>query len=520
MDRKGKATVFSTVLLVAVWGNGVDGQTVSSGLFDLARMREGRTGRSSSSAKDWRNANGDCRGINIGETLIIGDFTGPGVVTHLWFTVAAEELLWPRMLTLRVYYDDSPIPAVETPIDDFFAMGHGHRTDLNSDPISVSAEGRGLNSWWPMPFRKRARLTLTNDSTRARIDSVYFYVDWQSLPSLPDDVGYFHARYRQEHPCGDDDYLIADIRGRGHYVGTVLSVRNLYHGWFGEGDDRFFIDGEAEPSIRGTGTEDYFGDAWGFRKCSFPFHGVSIFQDGNLAGGRITAYRWHIKDPVVFSTSLKVTIEHKGSVYNQLGIETGRFVPRKDWFSSVAYWYQQGTGKPLSEMPKAEDRVMPHRFIAGKDLLPVTRFEPKGVVRPERIGFVYVPPDVGASYTVPFKVERSGWYDIEPWLAFVVITGIWEPLLDDKPTIGPVDTCDPATDARPVPLGLTYLQAGEHTLKFVSRGVSPKSPRLLPARLTGGMAGLSITEIKIPPPPRPEAKTTPTSATTRATTPR
>jgi hypothetical protein len=478
--------------------------------LELARLREGRTGRSSSAHPDWRNKNGDCRPIEMGQTLIIADLAGPGVITHMWFTIAAEELFWPRMITLRVYYDDSPVPAVETPIGDFFAMGNGLRAEVNSEPVSVSAEGRALNSWWPMPFRKHIRVTLTNDSPRAKIDSVYYYVDWQGLPSLPEDVGYFHARYRQEHPCvTDDDYMIADITGRGHYVGTVLSVRNMYHGWFGEGDDRFFIDGEEEPSIRGTGTEDYFGDAWGFRRCCFPYHGVPIMEGGYIAGDRITAYRWHIKDPVVFNKSLKVTIEHKGSIYNQLGISLASFVPRKDWFSSVAFWYQQGTGRSFGEMPPAAERLMPHQLILGKDLLKVAKFEPMGVVRQEHFAFVYVPAKEGASFTVPFNIERSGWYDVEPWLPFIVITGIWEPLLDEKPTIGPVDTCDPATDVRPVPLGLTYLQSGQHTLKLISRGMSPKSPRLLPARLTGGLAALVLTEIKVQPPPAaPRPKTT------------
>jgi len=483
--------------------------------LEMARLRPGRSHRSSSSAADWRNQNGDCRAIEIGQTLTLADLPGPGVITHLWFTMAAEELHWPRMITLRIHYDDSPVPAVETPIGDFFAMGHGLRAAFSSDPVSVSAEGRALNCWWPMPFRKRARVTLTNDSERARIDSVYYYVDWQSLPSLPEDVGYFHARYRQEHPCGDDDYLIADIVGRGHYVGTVLSVRNMYHGWFGEGDDRFFVDGESEPSLRGTGTEDYFGDAWGFRRCAYPFHGITLMEGGYLAGDRITAYRWHVRDPVVFTTSLKVTIEHKGSIYNSLGLQLAGFVPRKDWFSSVAFWYQQGTGRPFSRMPPGPERVMPHRLIYGKDLLNATTFEPKGIVRPESIGFVYVPPEVGGSFTVPFDIPQSGWYDVEPWLPFVVITGIWEPLLDDKPTIGPVDTCDPATDARPITLGLTYLQSGRHTLKFICRGPSPKSPRLLPARLTGGLAALILTEIKIAPPPKPGPRNRATATTTR-----
>jgi len=471
-------------------------------VLGLARLRPGRTHRSSSSAEDWRNANGDCRGIEIGQTLTLADLTGPGVMTHFWFTVAAEELHWPRMITLRVYYDDSKVPAVETPIGDFFAMGHGLRVNVNSDPVSVSAEGRALNCFWPMPFRKRARVTVTNDSDQARIGSFYYYVDWQKVPSLPADVGYFHARYRQEFPAGDDDYLIADIAGRGHYVGTVLSVRNMYHGWFGEGDDRFFIDGEATPSIRGTGTEDYFGDAWGFRQFCRPFHGVSLFE-GYAAGDRGTAYRWHVRDPVTFTKSLKVTIEHKGSIYNQLGVQQAGFTPRKDWFSSVAFWYQQGTNaKPFSALPAGPERLMPHRLIWGKDLLETATFEPKGGIRKEWGAFIYIPPTPEARFTVKFNIAKSGWYDVEPWLPFVVMTGIWEPLLDDKPTLGPVDTCDANTDVRPVPLGLTHLRAGEHTLKFVCRGESPNTMRILPIHHAGGLAALILTEIKIPPLPK------------------
>lgn len=471
-------------------------------VLGLARLRQGRTGRSSSSAKDWRNQNGDSRSLDIGQTLTLADLKGPGVITHFWFTIAAVgEPYWPRMITLRIYYDDSDVPAVEGPLGDFFAMGNGLRVPVDSEPVSVSSEGRALNCWWPMPFKKRARVTLTNDSTRGRIDSVYYYIDWQGLPSLPDDVGYFHARYRQEHPCGKDDYLIADLKGRGHYVGTVLSVRNMYHGWFGEGDDRFFIDGEPEPSLRGTGTEDYFGDAWGFRVFNRRYHGVSIWE-GYMAGSRGTAYRWHVRDPVTFTTSLKVTIEHKGSIYNQLGVSLAGFTPREDWMSSVAFWYQQGTGKPFSTMPPGPQRVMPHTLIFAKDLLATAVFEPKGVVRDESVAFIYLPPKADASYTVKFSIEETGWYIVEPWLGYIILTAIWEPFLDDKPTVGPIDTCDANTDMRPVPLGLSYLREGEHTVKFVCRGESPKSPRLLPGRLSGGLVGLVITKIDVKQPPK------------------
>ena len=163
-----------------------------------------------------------------------------------------------------------------------------------------------------MPFRKSARITVTNESDK-RCDAFYYYLDWQKYKSLPKDTAYFHAMYRQEYPCVmGRNYLIADLVGRGHYVGTVQSVQNMSSGWYGEGDDFFFIDGEAEPSLRGTGTEDYFCDGWGFRQHDGPFYGVPLWE-GYAAGNRGSVYRFHIPDPVPFKKSLRVEIEHKGS---------------------------------------------------------------------------------------------------------------------------------------------------------------------------------------------------------------
>ena len=196
------------------------------------------------------------------------------------------------------------------------------------------------------------------------------------MPSLPADTAYFHAQYRQEFPAKlGQNYLLLDTEGRGQYVGTVLSVYTRTAGWFGEGDDFFFIDGEAEPSLRGTGTEDYFCDAWGFREFNRPYYGV-VVQDGYELGDRVSVYRWHIKDPVRFNKSLKVEIEHKGGVDDENGKTVMGFGERADLFSSVAFWYQTGKAKRFATLPPADERVVPQTLVEFEDLTEKAKAEP------------------------------------------------------------------------------------------------------------------------------------------------
>jgi hypothetical protein len=189
---------------------------------------------------------------------------GPGIVTHIWLTIAANEYGWPRLLRLRVYYDGSAEPSVDAPVGDFFGVGHGFERAVKSLMVRNSSEGRARNSYWPMPFRKPCRITITNEGRR-RVSNVYYHVDWEKHKELPADTAYFHARYRQELPAPADGkpYAFLNVKGRGFYVGTVLSVVQAEAGWFGEGDEHFFVDGEKNASIEGTGSEDYFNDAWG-----------------------------------------------------------------------------------------------------------------------------------------------------------------------------------------------------------------------------------------------------------------
>ena len=272
--RLVKRPSWTGIAIAASWLAAGCAQPSGSPLEGLERLKDFETRRASSSDANWRNGNADARPIAPGATLTVAELEGPGRIVHIWCTIAHQDPYYSRMLTLRIYWDGESNPSVECPIGDFFGIGHGVDRAYDSMPIRVTSDGRGRNCYWPMPFRKSARITVTNDSDR-NCGAFYYYVDWQKHRRLPDDVAYFHAMYRQEFPCVmGRNYLLADIEGRGHYVGTVQSVYMVSPGWYGEGDDFFFIDGETEPSLRGTGTEDYFCDAWGFKDAERPFYGI------------------------------------------------------------------------------------------------------------------------------------------------------------------------------------------------------------------------------------------------------
>lgn len=329
-------------------------------LANLYQTSDAVTQRASSFDPDWdAGGNADARPIQPGETLVLADLEGPGLITHIWITIAAQDPQYSRLLALRMYWDDETDPSVEAPIGDFFAMGHGIDREVDSAVVAVTSEGRARNCYWPMPFRKRARIEVTNEGSLP-VNAFYYYVDWEQVPSLPANTAYFHAMYRQEYPARfDKRYLYADIEGEGHYVGTVHSARARTPGWIGEGDDFFHIDGETEPRLKGTGTEDYYSDAWGFREMNRPYYGAPLYE-GEKTGDRTTVYRWHIADPIRFKTSLFAEIEHVGP--NGLAPD-GSFAPaygvRMDDIASVAFWYQTEPHKPWTPMPVGAARLYP-----------------------------------------------------------------------------------------------------------------------------------------------------------------
>ncbi|HVX66635.1 MAG TPA: DUF2961 domain-containing protein [Bryobacteraceae bacterium] len=412
-------------------------------LDDLIHLRDSAAFRTSSNNANPAS-NDDSKRPIPGETIVLADLQGPGIVTHLWVTIASNEYGWPRLLRLRVYYDGSSTPGVDAPVGDFFAVGLGQERNVNSAVIRNSSSGRARNSYWPMPFRKSCRITVTNEGRR-RASNLYYHVDWRKVKELPADVAYFHAHYRQELPTVKGrDYEFLNVKGRGHYVGTVFSVVQNQPGWFGEGDEYFYVDGARRPSIEGTGTEDYFNDAWSLRVSDGPYYGVSV-AEGTGLGSRMSAYRWHIPDPIPFQSSLRFEIEHAGWTYNEDGSVRSGFEERADLFSSVAFWYQQGIAEGLEEPPYGAARL-PHgnaRQIEVERALADVRAEngeaevQKEVFWSRDLLFLNA-KGPGAKLHVPFDVEEDGSYELLAQLAHSPDYGTYTATLDGKPLVSDV----------------------------------------------------------------------------------
>lgn len=308
-------------------------------------------------------------------TVTLAEIEGPGAIQHMWMTTFPGN--W-RSLVLRVYWDSEENPSIETPYGDFFANGWCEPCQINSLPVAVNSSG-GMNAYWEMPFRKSARITLENLSEK---EAILYYQITYTLTDIPDDIAYFHAQWRRSNPLPhqEDHVLLANVEGAGHYVGTYLAWQSNNSGWWGEGEMKFYLDGDKDfPTICGTGTEDYFGGAWCFLRprgdhaifngetlgptfleskvdahlteygiYSTPFLGLPqvIKPDGVYRSQpRFGMYRWHIMDPIRFAENLRVTVQ-------ALGWHRGkRYLPLQDDIASVAYWYQTEPHIPHPPMP-------------------------------------------------------------------------------------------------------------------------------------------------------------------------
>lgn len=451
-------------------------------LGDGSFLKGARAMRASSADPNWKDGNADARYIAPKQTFTLAELQGPGIITHIWFTIAAEDPQYPRSLTLRIYWDGEDEPSVESPLGDFFAVGHGLLTPLNSIPVQISSDGRAYNCYWLMPFRKSARITITNDSPDKPVNALYYMIDWLKVEALPENIPYFHAQYRQEYPCEmGKDYLILKTEGKGFYVGTVLSVHMNQPGWFGEGDDRFYIDGEEVPSLQGTGTEDYFNDAWGFRQFNQLFHGVSVWE-GYDVDDRGTAYRWHIQDPIPFSKSIIVTIEHKGQTYDwQTRRYTSGFGERDDFFSSVAFWYQTGKATRFSTVPPLEQRFVPHIYVEAEALISTAKANPTEALQTQDGWWsagkqlFFTPPSSDATLELKINVPEDGLYILKADITHSWDYGIWQASLDDKPLGEKMDLYSPTVQTKRIKLGVLELKLGEHILRFTCQGKSDNS---------------------------------------------
>lgn len=312
--------------------------------------------------------------IGAGEYVILADINGPGIIQHIWITVTDQTsdrnryIL--RDLVLRMYWDEEESPSVESPIGDFFCCGFGESYQVNSMPIVVNPT-RGFNCYFPMPFAKKARITLENQCDE-NIPAFFYQIDYCLEEPQVENMGYFHALWRRQRITEKaKDYVILDrVKGKGQYVGTYLALTTLERYWYGEGEVKIYLDGDIEyPTICGTGMEDYFGGAWSYASqvegrtventFSTPFLGYPYYSNRDMVihnnyhmddmMPQRSFYRWHIMDPILFDEDIRVTIQ-------QIGVYHGGLFERQDDVASVAYWYQNEPHKKFEKLMERKER--------------------------------------------------------------------------------------------------------------------------------------------------------------------
>ncbi len=525
MNLNKSSLLAAVILVVLFWpvgcrnDRGVD--TASGGVLDsLAKPQEGRSMRATSTMRVGelrrgpdgdRNAgerrydptadprgdsdvrsNWDNFNVPPGGTHVLLDTNGPGIVTHIWITfLGPEPQGWaPRgsanhqELMLRMFWDGNPRPAVEAPVGDFFANCFGLRSEVVSLPVIVEG-GDSYNAFWRMPFRESARIEIENQS-RKPLSLLYYNIDWIRLDSLPADTPYFYAQYRQEYPVRKGrDYLLLETTGKGHFVGAVLAVRMRSPAWFGEGDEKIYIDGETIPSIWGTGTEDYFLSAWGLQTTSTPYFGVP-FYDYRTIGGHVSSYRWHLNDPIVFNTGIKVTLEHMGWMSEDENPEyqATSWNEREDDYASVAFWYQTGIPTFPERAPGAEERRLPSLariVVLAADFAEADRHGEGEVMKSagdicEGDVLVYKPPRPAEAWLeFPFEIKAE-----EP-LRLVVSSerspdgGLYQAFLDGVKIGRPIDFYSDLPDGWKFPLLDFWPDPGSHVLRLECVGNIPRS---------------------------------------------
>lgn len=342
---------------------------VSGELYDLAKMKNGVRNRRVSSYDRSGNNRDHLKDIKPGKTRTIAEISGSGVINHIWITIApGPDRLCRNDIIIRMYWDGNEYPSVESPIGPFFGQGWNEQYNYASFPLSAGpGNGTGLSSYFTMPFAKGARIEIENQ-TNEKIDAFYFYVDYLEMKKLPEDMGRFHAWYNHEltealpegetewgvtgkegeNKTGENNYVFADIQGKGHFIGLNYYVHCPTPMWYGEGDDMWFIDGETTPSMIGTGTEDFFNTSWCPKETfSHPYFGYPRVNNDIGWLGRTHVYRFFINDPVFFEKGLKATIEHGHN--NNLTLD----------LASVAYWYQDKASMLPKAPTKEERRLKP-----------------------------------------------------------------------------------------------------------------------------------------------------------------
>ncbi|MCX7050196.1 MAG: DUF2961 domain-containing protein [Candidatus Sumerlaeota bacterium] len=514
LDRSGKihspfvgrmrAAALALTILLCLAPN-MPAAAASEGIMDgLAQPQEGRSMRASSTrrigpdgkpdpkGKPDPNSNWDNQNVEPGATAILLDEKGPGVVTHIWLTfLGPDPQGWApkgsanhQEMLLRVFYDGEARPGVEAPVGDFFCNAFGKRSEVISLPVIVE-DADSYNCFWRMPFRKSIRIEIENQSEK-RISLLYFNIDWIQKKSIPSDAPYFYAQYRQEYPVKKgEDYVVLETKGKGHLVGVSLNVRTRSPAWFGEGDEKIWIDGEKDASIWGTGTEDYFLSAWGLKKTSTPYFGVPYFDQWGIVGGYTSAYRWHINDPIVFNTGIKVAFEHYGwlSPDENPNYKSDSWNEREDDYSSVAYWYQTGRSTFDASAPHARERKLPNLdliFPVAEKPDAVSHGDGAGAVHKAVIfpqgHYLYRPIQAKDAWLeIPFEVKTK-----EPRRLLLKALrsydyGRYQATLNGVPIGGIIDLYGENSEEWEVHLLDFWPEPGAYTLRLECVGKNPKS---------------------------------------------
>lgn len=344
-------------------------KVLSNSLMDnIATLKNYQSKRISSFDRSGKNA--DRLVIKPGETAEIARIKGAGIIKHIWITISCKDPMLRRNAILRMYWDGEKSPSVECPIGDFFGQGWGEKYNMVTLPLAVAPkEGNALNCYFPMPFSDGAMITVENQSDE-QINAFYYYVDYEEHEAVSPDLGRFHAFWNRElteplpegenewstlgkqeaNTDGERNYVIADIKGKGHFVGINYYMDSPSPMWYGEGDDMFFIDGEKwPPSLHGTGTEDFFNSSWCPKEIYLhPFFGYARVNNQTGWLGRTHCYRFFLESPIAFNESLRATIEHGHNNCLTFDLVT------------VAYWYQKEPHKPFPEIrPKEERQNLP-----------------------------------------------------------------------------------------------------------------------------------------------------------------
>jgi hypothetical protein len=471
-------------------------------LGDLLHLQDYTAHRASST--DPSGGNMDMRRVDAGQTLTLADLKGPGVINHIWFTFSYPSRTALRKMVLRIWFDDMAEPCVDAPLGDFFGLGHAQVYAYASQPLAVGTHA-GLNCYWLMPFATKARLAIANEGAQDCV-ALYYQIDYRKLEKPLSDDLHFFAAYRQAFPCEvKKPYVILETAsGPGHFVGCNLSIEQQDDSWWGEGDVRMYVDGQKEPSIAGTGSEDDFGGAWCYtHEFSYPQFGAPLRGRFNAQGvlERCTpdlrgkdlnqwrwpeawkpgdlwnVYRYHVADPVPFRKSILVNIEH-GWQGNE----------RRDWYSSVGYWYQKGDPTSRATLPPMKDRIprhrRPHDYGDGRweaeDLVDAAKatsgtvleggMEFWGDMFSHQYALQWDAQKTGDTLTLPFTVAKSGRYRVTARPARIEPGGTFRLGIDDNLAGEPVNLYQPP----PFPglfdtlLPETQLSAGTHSLKIES----------------------------------------------------